>query len=51
MDKDGILVAEYWTTLPPKAEFEKKIQAILTETRERMAQRRILLSGSEDAQQ
>ena len=23
MDKDGIMVAEYWTTLPPKAEFER----------------------------
>jgi predicted nuclease of restriction endonuclease-like (RecB) superfamily len=24
MDKDGIMVAEYWTTLPPKKEFEQK---------------------------
>ena len=39
MDRDGIMVAEYWTTLPPKAEFENKIQTILTETRERMALR------------
>lgn len=39
LDSDGILVAEYWTALPPKAEFEKKIQAILTETRERLANR------------
>jgi len=43
MDKDGIMVAEYWTTLPPKAEFEQKIQAILAETRERMTQRNSLL--------
>jgi predicted nuclease of restriction endonuclease-like (RecB) superfamily len=43
MDKDGIMVAEYWTTLPPKAEFEKKIQAILAETRERLAKRELLL--------
>jgi len=42
MDKDGIMVAEYWTTLPPKAEFEQKIQTILVETRERMAQRNLL---------
>jgi len=42
MDKDGILVAEYWTTLPPKIEFVKKIQAILAETRERLAQRKLL---------
>jgi len=33
-DRDGILVAEYWTALPPKAEFEKRIQTILMETRE-----------------
>ena len=51
MDKDGIMVAEYWTTLPPKAEFEQKIQAILFETRERLAQRKIFLPGeSEDNQ-
>ena len=42
MDKDGIMVAEYWTTLPPKVEFEQKIQTILAETRERMAQRNLL---------
>ncbi|MCL2517188.1 MAG: PDDEXK nuclease domain-containing protein [Oscillospiraceae bacterium] len=48
MDKDGILVAEYWTALPPKAEFEQKIQAILSETRERLAQRKLLLSGEND---
>jgi len=45
MDRDGILVAEYWTALPPKAEFEQKIQSILAETRERMAQRNLLLPG------
>ena len=47
MDKDGIMVAEYWTTLPPKAEFEKKIKTILTETRERLARRNLLLPGAE----
>jgi len=44
MDKDGILVAEYWTTLPPKAEFEQKIQAILAETKERLLQRKLLIT-------
>ena len=44
MDKDGILVAEYWTTLPPKVEFEKKIQAILSETKDRLLQRKLLLT-------
>jgi hypothetical protein len=29
--------------LPPKKEFEQKIQAILNETRERLAQRNLLL--------
>ena len=47
MDRDGIMVAEYWTTLPPKAEFEKKIQAILAETRERLEQRNLLLQYTE----
>ena len=47
MDKDGILVAEYWTTLPPKAEFEQRIHMILAETRERMLQRSLLLPESE----
>ena len=42
MDKDGILVAEYWTALPPKVELEQKIQAILDETSEHVAQRKLL---------
>jgi predicted nuclease of restriction endonuclease-like (RecB) superfamily len=46
MDKDGIMVAEYWTTLPPKAEFEKKIRVLLFETRERMEQRKLMLPPS-----
>jgi len=45
LDRDGIMVAEYWTTLPPKAEFDKKIQTILAETRERMLQRNLLIEG------
>jgi len=48
LDRDGILVAEYWTNLPPKAEFEKKIQAILEETRERLAQRNLLLPDKDN---
>jgi predicted nuclease of restriction endonuclease-like (RecB) superfamily len=42
MDKAGIAVAEYWTHLPPKAEFESKIKAIMIETRERLERRRSL---------
>ena len=48
LDRDGILVAEYWANLPPKAEFEQKIHAILAETRERMTRRNLLLPGDED---
>ena len=48
MDKGGILVAEYWTTLPPKKEFEKKIHEILTETRERIAHRKLLSGETKD---
>ena len=47
MDKDGIIVAEYWTALPPKAEFEQKIQAILAETRERLTRRNLLPPADE----
>jgi len=36
MHKDGIMVAEYWTELPPKEQLEQKIHSILTEARERM---------------
>jgi len=42
LDKEGIAVAEYWTELPPKAVFEKKIQAIMEEAKERLARRRML---------
>jgi hypothetical protein len=46
LDKSGIAVAEYWTVLPPKAEFERKIQEILLEARERLERRKMLPSGS-----
>ncbi|KKL88541.1 hypothetical protein LCGC14_1923660 [marine sediment metagenome] len=36
MGKDGIMVAEYWTELPPKHELEAKLHSLLIETRERM---------------
>ena len=51
MDKDGIMVAEYWTTLPPKAEFEQKIHTLLAETRERLARRNLLLPGDGEAEE
>ena len=39
MHKDGIVVAEYWTALPPKHELEQRLQAILRDARERVARR------------
>ena len=42
MDKAGIAVAEYWTVLPPKNEFEKKIKEILAEAKERLQRRKSL---------
>ena len=42
MDKAGIAVAEYWTVLPPKVEFERKINEILHEAGERLERRKTL---------
>ena len=36
MHKDGIMVAEYWTELPPKKQLEQKIQSLLIEGKERI---------------
>jgi len=45
LDKEGIAVAEYWTSLPPKTEFECKIKEILSQAKERLARRKLLASG------
>jgi hypothetical protein len=42
MHKDGIMVAEYWTDLPPKAQLEAKIHSALVEAKERLERRRLL---------
>jgi predicted nuclease of restriction endonuclease-like (RecB) superfamily len=42
MHKDGIIVAEYWTDLPPKKELEEKIHSLLVEARERIEARKLL---------
>ena len=42
LDKSGIAVAEYWTNLPPKEDFERKIKEILIEAKERLERRRLL---------
>lgn len=39
MHKDGIMVAEYWTELPPKKELEQKLHSLLNEARARLEAR------------
>ena len=41
MHKDGIMVAEYWTELPPKKILEAKLHQTLIEARERIARRQL----------
>lgn len=41
MHKDGIMVAEYWTELPPKHILEAKLQHALFEAKERIARKQI----------
>jgi predicted nuclease of restriction endonuclease-like (RecB) superfamily len=41
MHKDGIVLAEYWTEMPPTKEFEQKIHALLVEARERQIRRHL----------
>jgi predicted nuclease of restriction endonuclease-like (RecB) superfamily len=45
LDKAGIAVSEYWTHLPPKAEFERKIKEIMIEAKERLVRRKSLPQG------
>ena len=42
MYKDGIVVAEYWTELPPKKELEKQLHMALMQAKERLARRKLL---------
>ncbi|MCL2544629.1 MAG: PDDEXK nuclease domain-containing protein [Clostridia bacterium] len=46
LGKSGIAVAEYWTAMPPKAEFERKIREILEQAKERLARRKMLTDGN-----
>jgi predicted nuclease of restriction endonuclease-like (RecB) superfamily len=50
LGKAGIAVAEYWTDLPPKAEFERKIKEILCEAQERLERRKSLTGGTAQKQ-
>ena len=42
MHKDGIMVAEYWTELPPRKKFEEKLRNLFTESRKRIEQKKFL---------
>lgn len=42
MHKDGIIVAEYWTELPPKKELEKRLHDALIEAREQIERRKLI---------
>jgi predicted nuclease of restriction endonuclease-like (RecB) superfamily len=42
MQKDNIMVAEYWTSLPPKKLLEEKLHNALIEVRERLAGHKLL---------
>ena len=42
MGKDGIMVSEYWTELPPKSELEAKLHEALIEARARIEQKKLL---------
>jgi len=48
LHKDGIVVAEYWTALPPKAELEAKIREIYRAAQERIARRQVLTAAEDD---
>ncbi len=41
MHKDGIMVAEYWTELPPKEELERRLHEALIAARERLNRKRL----------
>jgi predicted nuclease of restriction endonuclease-like (RecB) superfamily len=45
LQKDNIMVSEYWTELPPKKLLEEKLHSALIEVRERLAERKLLGGG------
>jgi len=42
LHKDGIIVAEYWTELPPKKELEARLHKALIEARENIERKKLL---------
>jgi predicted nuclease of restriction endonuclease-like (RecB) superfamily len=47
MHKDGIVVAEYWTVLPPREELQARIAEIYRAAQERIARRQITETSEE----
>lgn len=47
LHKDGIMVAEYWTELPPKKELEHRLHTALIAARENIERRKSLLSNED----
>ena len=41
MHKDGVVVAEYCTALPPEHELQQRLQGMLRDARERLARREL----------
>jgi hypothetical protein len=41
MGKNGIMVAEYWTELPPKKELEAKLHSALMEAKIKMENKKL----------
>ena len=48
MQKDNIMVAEYWTSLPPKKLLEEKLHNALIEVKERLAEQNFLEEKNHD---
>lgn len=48
MHKDGIMVAEFWTTLPPKKELEQRLHQLVVEARERVERAKIIPQSEKD---
>ncbi|MEA2042825.1 MAG: PDDEXK nuclease domain-containing protein [Bacteroidota bacterium] len=46
LNKDGIMVSEYWTELPPKHLLEQKLHSALTEAKERIEKTKQLLKSN-----
>ncbi len=42
MHKDGIMVAEYWTELPPKKELELLLHKALIKSKERLERKKLM---------